>query len=197
MLFHKGGQEIRKTLLPFRSGTVLLLLFVAVLAAWGWLGKQDLEPEQEALSMNQQAEIPSPMEDEPDSAEGEQEVGDKQESQGAAAAYFAAYRLEREESRAAELTMLENIIVDPYSSEEAISQAEQRRIELAAAGSYELQAESLLLAKGFGETVVIFGESLATVIVDVEMDSQKAACIAQAVDSISGCGFENVVVVNR
>ena len=75
--------------------------------------------------------------------------------------------------------------------------AEQRRLAIAQSVEQETRAESLLKAKDFGETVVMMGEGQATVIVAVEMDDHKAAQIAELVDSATGCGFENVVIVNR
>ena len=134
-----------------------------------------------------------------DAAEDSRLVEDADEVDAAqvAAAYFAAYRLDREEARGAELAVLEQIIADENSSPEAIAQAEQRRLDIAAYSDGENQAESQLFAKGFGETVVILGKQQATVIVDIEMDAQKATQIAEVVDRVSGCGFENVVVVNR
>ena len=61
----------------------------------------------------------------------------------------------------------------------------------------ELLAESLLSAKGYGETVVMRGDNNATVIVDQDIEISDATVIADIVDKATDCGFENVVIVNR
>ncbi|MDO4733201.1 MAG: SpoIIIAH-like family protein [Bacillota bacterium] len=185
MRINKRMQDSCGKLLCAKTGFALLLLFFLFAAAWSWLSPA--APEEESFASWE--DIPEPEEAEPE----EPELDEAQ----VAAAYFAAYRMDREEARSAELLVLEQIIADADSSAEAVSQAEQRRLAIAACADRENQAESLLSAKGFGETVVILGEERATVIVNVEMNALKATQIAEAVDGVSGCGFENVVVVNR
>lgn len=191
MNINESVRKLRRNLFPMKVGALLLMLLCLVAVAWGRLEPPASE-EEAALRLGL-----SPAK-EPEEAPTQPQPlsSDEQEAQ-VAAAYFAAYRLDREEARSQELILLEEIIGDENSSAEAVGQAEQRRLEIAAYSDQENQAESLLAAKGFGETVVILGTQLATVIVDVEMNAQKATQIAEAVDSVSGCGFENVVVVNR
>ncbi|NLF80846.1 MAG: SpoIIIAH-like family protein [Clostridia bacterium] len=114
-----------------------------------------------------------------------------------AAAQFASLRLEREQARGAQLKLLGDIIADPHTSPGILEDAEQRRLILAAAAEGELLAESLLAAKGYGETVVIRGDQNATVIVDQDIEISDAAIIADIVNKTTDCGFENVVIVNR
>ena len=116
--------------------------------------------------------------------------------EGAAAA-FAQLRMEREEARDEEIALLERIIEDENSSTAALEDAEARRIAIASDIENEITAESLLATKGYGETVVMIGSEQTTVIVDLEIDEQDAAIIAEIVDKASGCGFENVVIVKR
>lgn len=114
-----------------------------------------------------------------------------------AAAAFAQLRMEREEARGEELALLDKIIADENSSTAALEDAEARRIAIASDIENEITAESLLATKGYGETVVMVGSDQTTVIVDLEIDEQDAAIIAEIVDKASGCGFENVVIVKR
>ena len=58
-------------------------------------------------------------------------------------------------------------------------------------------ADSLLQAKGFGETVVLISGEQATVICDLELDMASAGRIAGAVAECCGVSFENVIIVNR
>lgn len=114
-----------------------------------------------------------------------------------AAAAFAQLRMEREEARGEELDLLDKIIADENSSTAALEDAEARRIAIASDIENEITAESLLATKGYGETVVMVGSDQTTVIVDLEIDEQDAAIIAEIVNKASGCGFENVVIVKR
>ena len=116
---------------------------------------------------------------------------------GSAAALFAAYRLERESSREEELALLQEILDDPMSSPAAREEAEQRRLAVAAAVEGEAAAESLLRARGFGETVVLVSGEQATVICDLELTGAAAAQIAAVAAECCGVSFENVIIVNR
>lgn len=60
------------------------------------------------------------------------------------------------------------------------------RIAIASDIENEITAESLLATKGYGETVVMIGSEQTTVIVDLEIDEQDAAIIAEIVDKASG-----------
>ena len=93
--------------------------------------------------------------------------------------------------------MLDKIIADEQSSPGVLEEAEERRVSIASDIENEITAESLLAAKGYGETVVMIGADQTTVIVDLEIDERDAAIIADIVNNASGCGFENVVIVKR
>ena len=122
---------------------------------------------------------------------------DKENAEQAAEEVFAAYRLDREQSRAEELDLLQEVIDDVNSSAEAKQQAEQRRLQLAADVQAESQAEQMLDAEGFGKTVVLKGVDRATVICALELDAITATRIAEIVSSACLVNFENVVIVNR
>jgi len=155
-------------------------------AAWGALPAGDIEdipePKDDAVpSLTTQTDNPAGTDaTEADSAED-----------------FASLRMEREEARAEELAMLDKIIADKNSSPAVLEDAENRRLDIASDIENEIMAESILAAKGYGETVVMLGASQATVIIDQVIEVADAAVIAEIVDKASGCGFENVVIVNR
>ncbi|MBR5430003.1 MAG: SpoIIIAH-like family protein [Firmicutes bacterium] len=125
------------------------------------------------------------------------ETAETDAESGSAAALFAAYRLERESSREEELALLQEILDDPMSSPAAREEAEQRRLAVAAAVEGEAAAESLLRARGFGETVVLVSGEQATVICDLELTGAAAAQIAAVAAECCGVSFENVIIVNR
>ncbi|MEG1996976.1 MAG: SpoIIIAH-like family protein [Clostridiales bacterium] len=112
------------------------------------------------------------------------------------AAFFADYRLEREQTKARELELLEQTLANKESSVAAKTTAEQSRIEIVETLAAELKAETILAAKKFGESVVIIGIKQATVIVDGEIDGVKAAQIAEIVEGVCDIGYENVIIVN-
>ena len=143
-------------------------------------------------------------EKEDEQAGGESEATEEEKAgeaplttEDAAAAVFAAYRMDREQSRSEELALLQDVIEDKASSEDIRREAEQRRLDIAAAIEQEANAESLLDAKGFGETVVLRGTDQATVVCAIELDAVKAAQIAEIVSTACEVDFKNVVIVNR
>lgn len=169
-------------------------------AAWGALPAAEVDlpaPADEAAAATDAAsggEIDAAMAD--NTAPADNEAAETA-AEAEAAAQFASLRLEREQARGAQLKLLADIIADPNTSPGILEDAEQRRLILAAAAEGELLAESLLSAKGYGETVVMRGDKNATVIVDQEIDISDATVIADIVDKSTDCGFENVVIVNR
>ncbi|MCR4963601.1 MAG: SpoIIIAH-like family protein [Firmicutes bacterium] len=113
------------------------------------------------------------------------------------ASLFAAYRLQREQTKAGELAELTRIAADEQAGAEAKAAAEQSKVALIETYGQEIKAETLMKAKNFGENVVIIGEKQATVIVGGEIDASEAMQIAEIVDSVCDIGYENVIIVNR
>ncbi|MBO7668793.1 MAG: SpoIIIAH-like family protein [Firmicutes bacterium] len=183
------GKKQGRGLRPARLGLLVFALICAGIAYWdisvhGAPGGLTLE--QPAVDVNA---LPRPAEPEaePEAEEGTEEAG----------ALFAAYRLERESSRDEELALLQEIIADPDASEEAKREAEQQKLGLARAIENEAAAESLLKARGFGETVVLVSGEQATVICDLELTAATASQIANVTAECCGVSFENVIIVNR
>ncbi len=119
------------------------------------------------------------------------------ETTESAAAFFARYRLEREQTKARELELLEETLNSTESSQQAKTDAAQSKLALTENLSAELKAETILEAKEFGENVVIIGVKQATVVLDCPIDAVKALQIAQIVDGVCGIGYETVIIVNR
>ena len=160
-------------------GIAPLLLILFGIAALGWqLAGGPAEPAAE--------EAPP--------AAAEASVSPQEED---AAQTFAELRMERQKARDDELNLLDEVIADSNSSPGVAESAEERRLAISSYMEQETTAEKLLAAKGYGETVVILSQTGATVIIDREIDQQDAAVIADTVDKASGCGFPNVVIVNK
>ncbi|MBQ1343161.1 MAG: SpoIIIAH-like family protein [Firmicutes bacterium] len=185
------GEKQRRSLRPARLGLLVFALICAGIAYWdisanGATGGLTLE--QPAVDVNA---LPQAAEQ-----EKEEEVEQRTEAEEAEA-LFAAYRLERESSREEELALLQEIMADPAASEEAKSEAEQRKLAVSRAIENEAAAESLLRARGFGETVVLVSGEQATVICDLELTAADASRIANVTAECCGVSFENVIIVNR
>ena len=189
----RQGQQTNRNY-PKMIFTVFIVFCIGVLV-WdigrnGWPAGMDELPATAGLDAAGEPDKDSAPAEQTDSSD---QLSPEQET----AAAFAQLRLEREEARGEELALLERIISDKHTSTAALADAEERRIAIAADMENEITAESLLAAKGYGETVVMIGAEQTTVIVDLEIDAQDAAVIAEIVDKASGCGFANVVIVKR
>ena len=111
--------------------------------------------------------------------------------------FYIEYRLQREQVRAEELELLQNIIDDPGTSAEMCNLANSRKMAIAEVMGFELMTENVLYAKDFGQTVVMMGRDTATVILSGEMNDILAARVADAVTNVTGISFENVIIINR
>lgn len=184
------------------SGIAFLAFILLCIAALIWdisKGGQTepyVLPEQPATAIAS-AGIPEPMaETEQQREETAEENADMTKPQDTAA-YLASMRLERTAARDQELELLDNVIADTNSSPGVLQSAEERRIAISGEAAKEATAENMLKTKGYGDTVVMLSQEGATVIIDREIDNNDAAIIADAVDIACGCGFTNVIIVNR
>lgn len=214
----RGSEDKKKRIVPAKLGMLAFLAFCLCVLAWDIAqGGTDgaLTAERPAVDVSD-LDLPEPAvavsatagqegnEKEDEQAGGESEAAEEEKAgeaplttEDAAAAVFAAYRMDREQSRSEELALLQDVIEDKASSEDIRREAEQRRLDIAAAIEQEANAESLLDAKGFGETVVLRGTDQATVVCAIELDAVKAAQIAEIVSTACEVDFKNVVIVNR
>ena len=196
------GKEktLRRKIAPAKIGLTAFLLFCVGVLVWdiaqnGWTGSLTAEQPVANLDADQipepALEVAAEAQDDTEAAAVTEETEDSLESM------FAAYRMDREESRNEELALLQTIIDDEGGSPAIRAEAEQRRLTIAQNMENEIRAESLLAAKDFGETVVLVGTDQATVICAVELDAVKATQIAEIVSEACDVGFENVVIVNK
>lgn len=214
----RGSEDKKKRIVPAKLGLLAFLAFCLCVLAWDIAqGGTDgaLTAERPAVDVSD-LDLPEPAvavsatagqegnEKEDEQTGGESEATEEEKAgeaplttEDAAAAVFAAYRMDREQSRSEELALLQDVIEDKASSEDIRREAEQRRLDIAAAIEQEANAESLLDAKGFGETVVLRGTDQATVVCAIELDAVKAAQIAEIVSTACEVDFKNVVIVNR
>lgn len=80
--------------------------------------------------------------------------------------FFAAYREDRELTRAQKILYLNEIIASEVSSAEAIVSAEDNRLQVIDTMDKELTLEGLIKASGFEDCIVSFGsDSIVNVVV--------------------------------
>lgn len=195
MRWKREHNGVKRSIAPAKLGLLAFLAFCLAVLVWDIAaGGTDgaLTAERPAVNVTD-LDLPEPAVAVSATPDEEAQLTTEE----AAAAVFAAYRLDREQSRSEELELLQTVIDDEAGSPTIRAEAEQRRLAIAAAIEQESTAESLLDAKGFGETVVLRGVDQATVVCAIELDAVKAAQIAEIVASACGVAFENVVIVNR
>lgn len=114
------------------------------------------------------------------------------------ASFFVEYRLQRDQTRARETEMLNQIIENEKISEEGKKQAEQQLLSLIALMEKELLVENMVKAKGYREAVFFYRDGLANVVVAAESLSEREVVqLAEMVSGLAGIRMEEVAVVER
>ena len=110
--------------------------------------------------------------------------------------FFSSYRSDRETARNEEFSYLDAIITSTSSTEEVISTAESKKLELLANIERELVVENLIKAKGFDDVVVTMSTNNINVIVDkAELDSSQVSQILSVILAETDYKANQVVVV--
>ncbi|MBQ9992562.1 MAG: SpoIIIAH-like family protein [Firmicutes bacterium] len=122
---------------------------------------------------------------------------DAEEIKESGADFFAAYRVEREQVRAQETQMLDNIVANAEVSADAKDAAHSRKLAITTAMDQEMQIENLIKAKNFADAAVFIQDGSATVVVSGSLDEQGAVVIADLVQNVSGIGMEKLVIVQK
>ena len=111
--------------------------------------------------------------------------------------YYEDYKLEREQVRSKEIELLDEIVNNPNSTDDAKNDASKRKISIAGNMEQELIIENLLKAKNFQNSAAFIQEDKVTIVLDGELDDNEATQVADVVDGVTGIGFENVNIVKR
>lgn len=112
--------------------------------------------------------------------------------------FFINYRMEREKARARQLELLQGVIDDSTTTDEVRREAQTQVLAQAEAIEQELLLESILVARYGGDAAVLLQGGKANVVLLRDADAMsdtEAEKIAALVDSYTGLGIENVVVV--
>ena len=164
-----------------RAGAALMLFVVLTLLAYDMGSGGQILPQRSPVSAEvQQENQPQP-----------------QLYHAAADGYFAEYRLLREQSRAEELELLDEVMEDEAAGEAAREEAAGHKTALAARIEAENQAEAMLAARDYGASLVMIGDAQVTVVMSGNLDDNAALVAAQLIGETTGCNWQDVVIIPR
>ena len=112
------------------------------------------------------------------------------------ASYFSTYRTTRESTRDQEMLYYDAIIANETSTEEAVKNAENSKLELISQMEKELVVEGLIKAKGFEDCVVTISDSNVNAVVKAdELSSTEVAQIVAVIQSQLKTSIENIKII--
>ena len=112
------------------------------------------------------------------------------------ASYFSTYRTTRESTRDQEMLYYDAIIANETSTEVAIKNAEDAKLNLIKQMEKELVVEGLIKAKGFVDCIVsISDENVNAVIKAKELNSTEVAQIVAVIQSQLATSIENIKII--
>ncbi len=186
-----------------RKRQVAALSLILLIGVAGYLNltlsKSEADPGvavmyQEASKKLGEAKMVNSTEQEP--AEEAEEAGEKNNDQSPSSAYFANARLEREKKRGESVEMLTGLLNSAEADKEAKENAENQIARLARFTEQETQAENMIRAKGYGDSVVFMGENVTTVAVETGgLNEIDAAVIVDLVSQGGEIKPEQVKIV--
>ena len=110
--------------------------------------------------------------------------------------YFQTYRSDRESTRDQEMLYYDAIISSESSSDEAVKNAEEGKLNLIDQMEKELVVEGLIKAKGFEDCVVTISDSNINAIVKAtELTSNEVAQIVSIIQSQLSASIENIKII--
>lgn len=110
--------------------------------------------------------------------------------------YFQTYRSDRESMRDQEMLYYDAIIASDTSSEEAISNAEEARLDLISQMEKELVVEGLIKAKGFEDCVITMSDGNVNAVVKAaSLTSEQVAQIVSVIQTELSTNLANIKII--
>ncbi len=110
--------------------------------------------------------------------------------------FFETYRTDRESTRDQEIAYLDEIISSGTSTETAVQDAENQKLNITSSMEKELVLEGLIKAKGFGDCIVTMStENVNIVVKDDELTLEEAAQILNIVETETSFTAPDVVII--
>ena len=128
----------------------------------------------------------------------ESDKNNEKESDGSVDTYFSSVELDRKRTRDEALEVLQGVVDNTASSEEAKSNALAEITAMAKVMEAEANIETLIEAKGFEECVAVIKEDSASIV--VKSDGLQAAQISQINEIVyeqAGISPVNVKIIQR
>lgn len=111
--------------------------------------------------------------------------------------YFTTYRQDRQATRDQELLYYDAIISNESSSDEAVKDAETKKLAIVAQMESELVMEGLIKAKGFEDCIVTNVDPNVKIVVkcaDATLTSSEVAQIVSIVKDQTKVGIDNIQI---
>ena len=110
--------------------------------------------------------------------------------------FFETYRTDRESTRDQEIAYLDEIISSGTSTETAVQDAENQKLNITSSMEKELVLEGLIKAKGFGDCIVTMSTDNVNIVVkDEELTLEEAAQILNIVETETSFTAPDVVII--
>ncbi len=110
--------------------------------------------------------------------------------------YFQTYRTTRESTRDQEMLYYDAIIANESSTQDAVKNAENAKLQLISQMEQELIVEGLIKAKGFEDCVISITDSNVNAVVKAEeLSSTEVAQIVAVIQSQLNTGIENIKII--
>lgn len=112
--------------------------------------------------------------------------------------FFAEYRLERTRTRSKNIEMLQQIVADENTSEEARAAASSELVDLSKRTEAEAEAEALIRARGYKDALVfVRGDACDVVVSGPELTRADAEQIGDIVARCLGVDLANITIIER
>lgn len=112
--------------------------------------------------------------------------------------FFAEFRMERERSRAALTSTLQEVMAGQSIDAGVRKQATEQYMAVSRITSLEAQAEAMIRARGFSDVLVYLSDSAAQVVVkQKELNQAQVMQVVDMVSKVTGVKPASVVVIPR
>ncbi|NLN18684.1 MAG: SpoIIIAH-like family protein [Firmicutes bacterium] len=116
--------------------------------------------------------------------------------QPASAVRFDEYRMERDRVRAMQIDLLRAAAAESGISEARKTQLTTELLALLKRNEREMQAESLLRAKGFSDAVVVLADDTASVVLPEVLQQEEAGLVGELVSRVANVSLERIAIID-
>ncbi|MGE5584272.1 MAG: SpoIIIAH-like family protein [Bacillota bacterium] len=112
--------------------------------------------------------------------------------------FFSEYRLERSRARSRNIELLQEVVADEKTSEEARTAASMQLVDLSKKTEAEAEAEALIRARGYRDALVfVRGGACDVVVSGPELTRSDAEQIGDIVARCLGLDLANITIIER